>query len=143
MNYIYHHQACRRRCSGGSICNSGSKVLIEKTLSKHVLLLFFLDHDLASESLINKCFPPSPLFVKAPQHCTKGWRKFLKLKSLARPFLRFEVGDDSNISLLHDNWHPLGVLYTRFGHMVVYDAAHCMEAKVSSMHQEEWQRLMI
>jgi hypothetical protein len=33
-----------------------------------------------------------------------------QMKSVARGFLKFEVGDGKNIHLWLDHWHPLGVL---------------------------------
>uniref|UniRef100_A0A2N9EXA1 Reverse transcriptase zinc-binding domain-containing protein n=1 Tax=Fagus sylvatica TaxID=28930 RepID=A0A2N9EXA1_FAGSY len=77
--------------------------------------------------------------VKIPQDCSWGWRKLLKLRSEARRLLSFVVGDGSNIFLWHDSWHPNGVLYQEYGHMIVYDAASSINAKVSSvLHNHEW-----
>jgi hypothetical protein len=39
----------------------------------------------------------------------------------------------TNISLWHDWWHPLEVLYEKFGHRVVYDATSHVVAKLSSV----------
>ena len=63
----------------------------------------------------------------------------MKLRSIARNLLSFEVGDGSNIFLWHDRWHPNGVLYQVYGHRTVYDAASSINAKVNSVfHNNEW-----
>jgi hypothetical protein len=48
--------------------------------------------------------------VSIPQNSAWFWRKLLKLRTLARSFLRFDVGTGSPIHLWLDNWHPLGIL---------------------------------
>lgn len=41
---------------------------------------------------------------------------------MAKSFLKFQVGDGSNISLWLDNWHPDGILYDKYGFWVIDDA---------------------
>jgi hypothetical protein len=58
----------------------------------------------------------------------------LKLRTEARYFLKFDVGNyDSNIFLCSDWWHPEGVLYDRFGYRIIYDANNRVNAKFSSV----------
>jgi hypothetical protein len=107
---------------------------------KHIWNLFIQAGSLwvawvSSELLKGRSF----WIVKIPQDCSLGWRKLLKLRSEARRLLSFVVGDGSNIFLWHDSWHPNGVLYQEYGHMIVYDAASSINAKVSSvLHNHEW-----
>jgi hypothetical protein len=58
----------------------------------------------------------------------------LKLRTEARYFLKFDVGNyDSNIFLWSDWWHPEGVLYDRFSNSINYDANNRVNAKFSSV----------
>jgi hypothetical protein len=59
--------------------------------------------------------------VNIPQDCFWRWRRLLKLRGLARSCIKFEVGDDSNIHMWQDHWHPLGVLFERYGFRIIYD----------------------
>uniref|UniRef100_A0A2N9FNM3 Reverse transcriptase domain-containing protein n=1 Tax=Fagus sylvatica TaxID=28930 RepID=A0A2N9FNM3_FAGSY len=69
-----------------------------------------------------------------------GWRTLLKLREDARLFLKYEVGDGRKIFLWHDHWHPDGILYLKYGHRVVYDAASRSDARVASvLKDQEWQ----
>jgi hypothetical protein len=36
--------------------------------------------------------------VKLPQDCSWNWRKLLRIRHLARGFLKFEVGDGTSIT---------------------------------------------
>lgn len=47
--------------------------------------------------------------------------------------IRYEVDSGSNIFLQHDCWHPDIVLYNKYGHRVVYDAASKPDSKLSSV----------
>jgi hypothetical protein len=69
--------------------------------------------------------------VSIPQNSSWCWRKLLKLRGLARNFLRFDVGNGGQIHLWFDNWHPCGVLIDRFGYRVIYDSNSKMEAKLN------------
>jgi hypothetical protein len=71
--------------------------------------------------------------VSIPQNCSWCWRKLLKMRNLARGFLKFEVGDGRNIHLWFDHWHPLRVLFDKFGYRVIYDSQSHLDAKVDSV----------
>jgi hypothetical protein len=62
-----------------------------------------------------------------------SWRKILKLRDVAKRFLKFEVGNGENIQMWLDSWHPSGILLETFGQRVVYDAHSIVEAKLSSV----------
>jgi hypothetical protein len=77
--------------------------------------------------------------VNIPQNCSWCWRKLLKLRDIAKKFLRFEVGDGKNIHLWMDFWHPDGILLEKYGFRAVYDAQSSVEARLSSViHDGEW-----
>jgi hypothetical protein len=46
--------------------------------------------------------------IPIPQSCSWNWKQLLKLRSLAKKFLRVKVGDGSKIFLWLDVWHPDG-----------------------------------
>jgi hypothetical protein len=48
--------------------------------------------------------------------------RILKLREVAKRFLKFKVGDGSRIFLWLDDWHLDGCLLDKYGHRVVYDA---------------------
>jgi hypothetical protein len=73
--------------------------------------------------------------VGVSQNCSWNWRKILKLRDIARRFLRYEVGTGEHIHLWLDWWHPMGVLFEKFGFRMVYDAHSTLEAKLSSVIQ--------
>ena len=45
------------------------------------------------------------------------------------------MGVGKNITLWHDRWHPLQILYYIFGYRVIHDAASNVKAKVASVLQ--------
>ena len=49
-------------------------------------------------------------------------RKNLKLREVARDKLCFLGGDDSSISLWHDNWHPIDPPVDKFGDWIIYNS---------------------
>lgn len=57
----------------------------------------------------------------------------LKLRGIARSFIKFEVGDGMNIHLWYDLWHPYGVLIEMYGHRIVYDANNQLDSKLASI----------
>ena len=110
------------------------------SILKHIWHLFTKSGSLwvawVHENLLKgKCF----WTVKKHQDCTYGWRTMLKLQEEARQFLRYEVGDGNKIFLWHDNWHPDGILFLKYGYRIVYDAASRVEAKVASvLKDKQW-----
>jgi len=71
--------------------------------------------------------------LKVPQYCSWCWRKILKLREIAKKFLRFKVGDGTSIYLWLDCWHPDNILYDKYGYRVIYDSRSSMDAKLSSV----------
>jgi hypothetical protein len=71
--------------------------------------------------------------VGIPQNCFWSWRKILKLRDIAKRFLKFEVGNEDNIHMWLDLWHPASVLIEQYGFRVVYNAQSNIEAKISSV----------
>jgi hypothetical protein len=66
----------------------------------------------------------------------------LKLREIAKKFLRFKVGDGTSIYLWLDWWHPDNILYDKYGYRVIYDSRSSMDAKLSSVlngRNWEWQ----
>uniref|UniRef100_A0A2N9IIX2 Reverse transcriptase zinc-binding domain-containing protein n=1 Tax=Fagus sylvatica TaxID=28930 RepID=A0A2N9IIX2_FAGSY len=45
-----------------------------------------------------------------------------------------EVGDGRKIFLWHDHWHPDGILYLKYGHRVMYDAASRSDARAGQIN---------
>jgi hypothetical protein len=77
--------------------------------------------------------------VSIPYNSSWCWRKLLKIRSLAWGFLRFDVGNGSNIHLWVDNWHPFGALFDRFGFRVMYDSNSRLDAKLDTvLKQGNW-----
>jgi hypothetical protein len=70
--------------------------------------------------------------VKIPQSCSWSWRKLLKLREVAKTFIRFKVGAGDNIFIWHDLWHPDGILIEKYGFRPIYDAGSHTNAKLSS-----------
>jgi hypothetical protein len=71
--------------------------------------------------------------VKIPQNCSWCWRKILKLRGIAKSFLKHEIGDGKSIHLWIDNWHPSGVLVERYGYRIVYDSQSRLDARLDSV----------
>jgi hypothetical protein len=71
--------------------------------------------------------------IKIPQNCSWSWRKLLKLRNIAKAFIRFEVGDGTKIHMWLDSWHPAGYLLDTYGHRVIYDAQSSLNAHLSSV----------
>ncbi|XP_028099520.1 uncharacterized protein LOC114299050 [Camellia sinensis] len=58
--------------------------------------------------------------VKVPSDPYWVWRKILSLRPLVFPLIKHIIGDGGNVFLWHDNWHPLGSLYDRFGARIIH-----------------------
>jgi hypothetical protein len=77
--------------------------------------------------------------IPIPQKCSWSWKKIMKLRPLAHPFLSFKVGNGDNIFLWYDTWHPAGCLIEKFGHRTIHDAGHNVGPKLSSIIKNgEW-----
>jgi hypothetical protein len=73
--------------------------------------------------------------VRIPQNCLWNWKKILKLRDIAKRFLRFEVGNGEHIHLWLDWWHLAGILLEQFGYRAIYDAQSSLEAKLAYVIQ--------
>uniref|UniRef100_A0A2N9IBN2 Reverse transcriptase domain-containing protein n=1 Tax=Fagus sylvatica TaxID=28930 RepID=A0A2N9IBN2_FAGSY len=158
IEYHFNHYLWQGKCTGrGGIRVAWDKVCLPKkegglglkrvgdwnraAILKHIWSLFTQSGSLwvawIHRHLIkDKCF----WTVKKTSDCTWGWRTLLKLREDARLFLKYEVGDGRKIFLWHDHWHPDGILYLKYGHRVVYDAASRSDARVASvLKDQEWQ----
>lgn len=54
----------------------------------------------------------------------------LKLREIAKNFLKFQVGDRSDIYLWIESWHPDGILFDKYGFRFIYDAGRKLDAKL-------------
>ena len=71
--------------------------------------------------------------VKTPSDPSWVWRKILSLRNLFYPLIKFKIGNGENVFLWHDNWHPLGSLWHRFGPRILYDTNLLDSTKVRSI----------
>jgi hypothetical protein len=71
--------------------------------------------------------------VSIPQNASWCWRKIIKLRDIARGFIRYKVGDGRKIFLWYDNWHPAGCLINVYEQITVYDAGHGIGPKLDSI----------
>lgn len=77
--------------------------------------------------------------LKIPGDCTWVWRKLLNLRPKVQSYMLSLIGNGHATSLWFDNWHPLGPLYAKFGHRVLYDSGLPKEATVSLIiHNSRW-----
>jgi hypothetical protein len=68
-----------------------------------------------------------------------SWKKILKLRSFARHFLSFKVGNGIKIFLWYDASHPAGCLIEKYGYRPAYDAGHNIGPKLASIIRNgEW-----
>jgi hypothetical protein len=73
------------------------------------------------------------------QSCSWSWKQILKLREVAKRFLKFKVGDGNRIFLWLDVWNPHGCLLDKYGYRVVYDAGSSIGAKLSTIIRNgEW-----
>lgn len=68
--------------------------------------------------------------MKIPSDPSWVWRKILYLRPLIFPLI---VGDGQSIFVWHDNWHPLGSLWSKFGERTIYDSAIHGDSKVNAV----------
>ena len=67
------------------------------------------------------------------------WRKLMKLRHLVVGFIRYVIGNGNEVWFWHDNWHPMGPIFQRFGSRVVYDATSRHDARAKDfINQNEW-----
>jgi len=71
--------------------------------------------------------------VSIPHNCSWSWRKLLILRSIAKQFLSFKVGDGRKIFLWYDVWHPEGCLFDKYGYRMIYDAGSGPSARSDSL----------
>lgn len=57
-------------------------------------------------------------------------RKILKLRGVAQPFIKYNVGTGRSIFAWLDNWHKFGPLVNRFGTRIAYDTASNVQSKL-------------
>jgi hypothetical protein len=60
--------------------------------------------------------------VPIPASCSWSWKKILKLRDIAKSFIRFKVGNGSKVFLWQDHWLPAGYLLDNFGYRIVHDS---------------------
>ncbi|XP_058198487.1 uncharacterized protein LOC131314007 [Rhododendron vialii] len=78
--------------------------------------------------------------------CDASWtmRKLLGLRRLGQSLIKYQIGNGERTFLWWDNWHPLGLLYDRFGDRVVHNVGRSLRAKVASIVENgawRWPRL--
>ncbi|KAL7181468.1 hypothetical protein ACSBR1_040374 [Camellia fascicularis] len=79
--------------------------------------------------------------VNMPSDPSWVWRKILSLRNLIFPLIKFKIGNGEKVFLWFDNWHPLGSLWNRFGHRILYDTGLSFNSKVSAIisnHVWKW-----
>jgi hypothetical protein len=76
--------------------------------------------------------------IPIPKSCSWSLKKLLKLRDIAKKFIKIKVDDGSRIFLWHDHWHPAGYLLDSFGSMVVYDSGFPLESKSSIILNGDW-----
>jgi len=77
--------------------------------------------------------------VSIPQVCTWSGRKMLKLRVESRHFIKFFVGDGSQIHFWFDDWHLNWVLHAKYGPRVIYDAQRKLDAQLSTIIKDgQW-----
>jgi hypothetical protein len=59
--------------------------------------------------------------------------KLLKLRDIAKSFIKFKVGDGCQIFMWFDPWHPAGYLLDNFGFRAAYDSGISVGSKLSTI----------
>ncbi|XP_028073110.1 uncharacterized protein LOC114275296 [Camellia sinensis] len=62
-----------------------------------------------------------------------GLEKILSLRKNIFPLIKFKIVNGEKVFLWFDNWHPLGSLWDRFGHRIMYDTGLPFNSKVSAV----------
>lgn len=65
--------------------------------------------------------------LNVPQNATWSWRKILKLRDIAKQFLKFKVGDGSRIYVVR-LFASGCILYDLYGYRVIYDGRSKLDA---------------
>lgn len=76
--------------------------------------------------------------VSIPHNASWRWKKILKLRNIAKQFLKHRVKDGRNIFLSYDNWHLAGCLIDVYGYKTVYDAGSAIVPKLSYTIRRDW-----
>lgn len=71
--------------------------------------------------------------VFVPLSCSWSQKKILKLRDIAKSFIRYKVGDGRRVFLWWDHWHPAAYLLDTFGFRVVYDSGLSLNIKLASL----------
>ncbi|XP_028120126.1 uncharacterized protein LOC114317568 [Camellia sinensis] len=71
--------------------------------------------------------------VPVPSDPSWVWRKILSLRKSIFPLIVHKIGNGNATFLWHDNWHPVGSIWDKFGNRITYDSGLSGEAKVSNI----------
>ena len=78
-------------------------------------------------------------FVKPPSQCSWYWRKLLRLRNIAKPLVKYKIGNGNATFLWHDPWLPCGSLYDNYGSDVIRYAAIPLHSKTQAIiDRYEW-----
>ncbi|GJT42707.1 reverse transcriptase domain, reverse transcriptase zinc-binding domain protein [Tanacetum coccineum] len=62
-----------------------------------------------------------------------GWRKFLKIRNLVKPFIWSRIGNGQRTSAWYDNWSPLCQLSNVISNRDIYSAGFKLDMRVSDI----------
>ncbi|GJW95143.1 reverse transcriptase zinc-binding domain-containing protein [Tanacetum coccineum] len=62
-----------------------------------------------------------------------GWRNFLKIRNLVKPFIWSRIGNGQRTSAWYDNWSPLGQLSNVISNRDIYSAGFKLDMRVSDI----------
>ena len=71
--------------------------------------------------------------VKPPAQYSWYWRKLLKLRDIAKPLVKYKIGNGIDTSLWHDPWLPFGSIFEKYGSSVMYYTAIPLSSKVQAI----------